>query len=81
MESEGATMHKTILKQGNASLIAGVLVVLAIAAVCKLLWLAFTAPFLWIVVLAWLTVPLIPFVIRLFTVRFSSANQKIDGIC
>jgi cyanate permease len=74
-------MHKTILKQGNASLIAGVLVVLAIAGLCKLLWLAFSAPFLWVVVIAWMVVPLFPFVIRFFTIRPSSSNQGMDGLC
>jgi len=74
-------VHKTILKQGNASLIAGVLVVLAIAGLCKLLWLTFTAPFLWIVLLAWLVVPIFPFVIRLFTLRLTAPSQKVDGIC
>ncbi len=74
-------VHKTLLKQGNAALIAGVLVLLAIAGLCKLLWLYFNAPIFWVVVIAWIIVPLFPFVIRLITVRLSSANQKMDGIC
>lgn len=74
-------MHKTILRQGNASLIAGVLVVLAIAGLCKLLWLYFHAPIFWIAVAAWIILPLFPFVIRLFTLRMSPPKREVDGIC
>ncbi|MDP1654448.1 MAG: hypothetical protein Q8L56_17190 [Rhodocyclaceae bacterium] len=74
-------VHKTILKQGNASLIAGVLVVLAVAGLCRLLWLTFHAPFFWVAVIAWIIVPLFPFVIRLVTLRLSSPNQRTNGLC
>lgn len=74
-------MHKVILRRGNSALIAGVLVVLALAGLCQFLWLACAIPFLWIVVIAWLVVPVFPFAIRLVTLRFANSNQKMNGIC
>jgi hypothetical protein len=74
-------MHKTILKQGNAALIAGVLVVLVVAGLFKLLWMYIHAPIVWIALLAWIVLPLTPFVIRLFTLRLTSTKQGIDGVC
>jgi hypothetical protein len=74
-------MHKTMLKQGNAALIAGVLVVLVVAGLFKLLWMYIHAPIVWIALLAWIVLPLIPFVIRLFTLRMSPPKRGVDGIC
>jgi cyanate permease len=74
-------MHKTMLKQGNAALIAGLLVVLMVAGLFKLLWMSINAPILWVVLLAWLLLPVLPFVIRLFTLRLSPSKREVDGIC
>jgi hypothetical protein len=74
-------MHKTMLKQGNAALIAGVLVVLVVAGLFKLLWMYIHAPIVWIALLAWIVLPLTPFVIRLFTLRMSPPKREMDGIC
>lgn len=74
-------MHRTMLKQGNAALIAGVLVVLMIAGLFKLLWMAIHAPFAWIVVLAWLVLPVLPFAIRWLTLRLAAQKREVDGIC
>lgn len=74
-------MHKTMLKQGNAALIAGVLVVLVVAGLFKLLWMYIHAPIVWVVLVAWLVLPMLPFVIRLFTLRMSPPKREVDGIC
>lgn len=74
-------MHKTLLKQGNSALIAGILVVLIVAGLFKLLWLSINAPFFWIALLAWLVLPLLPFAIRLVTLCLSSQNREVDGVC
>jgi hypothetical protein len=74
-------MHKTMLKQGNAALIAGVLVVLVVAGLFKLLWMYIHAPIVWVVLVAWLVLPVMPFVIRLFTLRLSPSKREVDGIC
>lgn len=74
-------MHNTIRKREDASLIAGVLVLLAIAGLCRLLWLYFHAPIFWVVIIAWIIVPLFPFVIRLFSLRLEPAKREVDGIC
>lgn len=74
-------MHRTMLKQGNAALIAGLLVVLMVAGLFKLLWMFINAPIVWVVLLAWLLLPVLPFVIRLFTLRLSSQKREVDGIC
>jgi len=58
-------MHKTILRQGNQYLITGILVLFVAVGLGLFLWLFFEAPFLWIVFLAWLVVPLVPFAISL----------------
>ncbi|MEW6513553.1 MAG: hypothetical protein AB1443_06080 [Pseudomonadota bacterium] len=74
-------MHKTMLKQGNAALIAGLLVVLMVAGLFKLLWMYIHAPIIWVVLVAWLLLPVLPFVIRLFTLRLSASKREVDGIC
>lgn len=74
-------MHKTMLKQGNAALIAGLLVVLMVAGLFKLLWMSIHAPIVWIVLLAWLLLPVLPFFIRLITLRLSPPKREVDGIC
>lgn len=74
-------MHNTIPKYGNASLIAGVLVLLAVAGLCRFLWLYFHAPIFWVVVIAWIVVPLFPFVIRFFSLRLEPSKREVDGIC
>lgn len=74
-------MHKTMLKQGNAALIAGVLVMLVVAGLLKLLWMYIHAPIVWIALLAWIVLPLTPFVIRLFTLCMSPPKRGVDGIC
>lgn len=74
-------MHKTMLKQGNATLIAGLLIVLMVAGLFKLLWLSIHAPIAWIVLLAWLVLPLLPFAIRWLTLRLSEPKREMDGLC
>jgi hypothetical protein len=74
-------MHKTMLKQGNAALIAGILVVLVVAGLFKLLWMTIHAPIVWIALLAWIILPVIPFVIRFFTTRQSSTHRRMGRVC
>lgn len=74
-------MHKTMLKQGNATLIAGLLIVLMVAGLFKLLWMSIHAPIAWIVLLAWLVLPLLPFAIRWLTLRLSEPKREMDGLC
>lgn len=75
-------IHKAMLRQGNnGSLIAGVLVVLLAAGLCRLLWLSFHAPLFWIAILAWLVVPLIPFAMVLFAQRWRSSRNSDKGLC
>lgn len=74
-------MHKTMLKQGNTALIAGLLVVLAAAGLFRLLWLYIHAPIFWVVVAAWLVLPLVPFAIRMFSMYLSPRKREADGIC
>ena len=62
-------MHKTVLRQGNQSLITGILVFLIAMGLGLFLWLFFEAPFFWIVFMAWLVVPLVPFAISLLNSR------------
>lgn len=77
----GVAVHKTMLKQGNAALIAGLLVALMAAGLFKLLWLSINAPIVWIVLLAWLLLPVLPFVIRAVTLRLSEPKREMDGLC
>jgi hypothetical protein len=70
-----------MLRQGNAALIAGLLVALVAAAFFRLLWLAIHAPFAWIALLAWLVLPVLPFAIRWLTLRLSESKRGIDGLC
>jgi len=70
-----------MLKQGSAAFIAGVLVVLMVAGLFKLLWMYVHAPIFWVVLLAWIILPLTPFVIRLFSLRQMPAKREADGIC
>lgn len=78
---EGVAMHRTMLKQGNAALIAGLLVAVVVAGLFKLLWLTIHAPLAWIVVLAWLVLPVLPFAIRWMTLRLSEPKRGMDGLC
>lgn len=74
-------MHKTMLKQGNAALIAGLLVALMVAGLFKLLWLSINASIVWVALLAWLLLPVLPFVIRGVTLRLSEPKREMDGLC
>lgn len=75
-------MLRTIPKTGNARLIAGVLVLLGIGALCKFLWLTFQMSIVWIAVIAWLVVPLAPFVLRLFVLSDGDSDGRhLDGMC
>lgn len=56
-------------KQESSALIAGVLVVVAILALCELAWLAFAASPAMAVVGSWIVVALVPFLIRIVTLR------------
>ncbi len=74
-------MHNIMLKQGNAALIAGLLVVLMVASLFRLLWLSINAPIVCVVLLAWLLLPVLPFVIRGLALRPSPRKREADGIC
>lgn len=74
-------MHKTMIRQGNGALIAGILVVLIIVGSFKLLWMAIHAPFVWVVLVAWLVLPILPFALRLLTLRLEPTKRNMDGLC
>lgn len=72
-------MGKTMGGQQDAALITGVLVV---AALLLLLWKVIHAPLVWVLALGWLVLPMLPFVLRLLTLRPSSSDrEETDGLC
>lgn len=72
-------MGKTMGGQQDAALITGVLVVLVVAALLLLLWKVIHAPLVWVLALGWLV---LPFVLRLLTLRPSSSDrEETDGLC
>lgn len=82
MTMTGAEVGKTFTEPRDAALIAGVLVVVVLAGLLLLLWKVVHAPLMWVLVLAWLLLPLVPFVLRLLTLRFSPADrEETDGLC
>ncbi|WP_126445723.1 hypothetical protein [Sulfuricystis multivorans] len=74
-------MDKSMIGQRDAALIAGVLVVLLLAGLFLLLWKVIHAPFFWVAVVAWLVLPLLPFALRLFTLRLAPHDREPDGLC
>lgn len=64
-------------KQESSTLIAGVLVVVAILALCELAWLAFEASPAVAVAFGWVVAALLPFLIRIATLRLSREEQAI----
>lgn len=74
-------MDKPIEGPRDGRLIAGVLVTLLAAGVFLLLWKAIHAPFLWVVVVAWFVLPLLPFVLRFISLRLSPEDRENDGLC
>jgi len=72
-------IHETVHKQGNVSLITGVLVLVVLAGLCKLLWMYIHAPFVWVLIVAWIVVPAIPFALRLISLHRNDSKQ-IDGM-
>ncbi|MDP2811877.1 MAG: hypothetical protein Q8O34_17195 [Rhodocyclaceae bacterium] len=62
-------------KQGNSALIAGILVVALILALCKLAWLIFDASPLVAVMVGWIAAALLPFVIRFVVIRLLPKDQ------
>ncbi|NWG31697.1 MAG: hypothetical protein HXY29_09420 [Rhodocyclaceae bacterium] len=75
-------MGKTMGGQQDAALITGVLVVLVVAALLLLLWKVIHAPLVWVLALGWLVLPMLPFVLRLLTLRPSSSDrEETDGLC
>lgn len=75
-------MHKTaMLGQGNTALIAGLLVAIVLVGLFELLWMFIHAPIFWVILIAWIVLPLFPFFIRFLSIRFSSSGRKASGIC
>lgn len=75
------SVHKTVLRESNNGyLVAGVLVLLLAAVLFFLLWRSINASFVWIAVLGWLILPLIPFAMGLFAQR-RPTNQSDKGLC
>ncbi|MFN3884539.1 MAG: hypothetical protein ACK4Q4_07265 [Rhodocyclaceae bacterium] len=75
-------MDKTTTEPRDGALIAGVLVVVIVAGSLLLLWKLVHAPLMWVLVLAWLLLPLVPFALRLITLRLSHSNrEEPDGLC
>lgn len=72
-------MHKVIW-QGNAALIAGILVLVMAASLLRLLLLYIDAPMVWIVLMAWVVLSLMPFAIRLFSILLLPSRRGIGGI-
>jgi cyanate permease len=74
-------MYRTMLGQGNTTLIAGLLVVMLLVGVFQLLWMFIHAPIFWVILVAWIALPLFPFAIRFLSLRFSSSDRRADGMC
>jgi hypothetical protein len=75
-------MHKTLIRQSNNGyLVAGVLVLLLAAVLFFLLWRSINASFVWIALLGWLVLPLIPFAMVLFVQSRKSSRNPDKGLC
>lgn len=67
--------------QRSAALIAGLLVLLLGAGLFRLLWVYIDAPFAIVALLAWLVLPVLPFALRLLSLRDAAGKRGVDGIC
>lgn len=75
-------MSKTITEPRDSALIAGVLVVVVLAGSLLLLWKVVHAPLMWVLVLAWFLLPLVPFALRSITLRLAPPDrEETDGLC
>lgn len=75
-------MHRTLIREtNNGYLIAGVLVLLLTAVLFFLLWRSINASFVWIALLGWLVLPLIPFAMVLFVQNRKSSRNPDKGLC
>ena len=75
-------MHRSLVRQGsNGYLVAGVLVLLLVAVLFFLLWRSINASFIWIVLLGWIVLPLIPFAMGLLSQRQRSTDRSDRGLC
>lgn len=75
-------MDRMMTEARDAALIAGVLVVLLLAGLLLLLWKVIHAPLLWVLMLGWFLLPVVPFALRLFTLRLSPPDrEETDGLC
>lgn len=81
MQVVGSDMDKTMSGQRDGALIAGVLVVVLLAGLFLLLWKFIHAPLMWVVVVGWLVLPLLPFALRLFSLRLTPTDRETDGLC
>ena len=67
-------MTHLVQEQPGSALIAGVLVVIALVCLWVLTWLVFNASLLWVVV-GWAIAALLPFVIRVVSMRLLSSDE------
>ncbi len=67
-------MTHLVQEQPDSVLITGVLVVIALVCLWVLTWLVFNASLLWVVV-GWAIAALLPFVIRVVSMRLLSSDE------
>ena len=68
-------MTHLVQEQPGSALIAGVLVVIALVCLWLLTWLVFNASILWVLVVGWGIAALLPFVIRVVSMRLLSSDE------
>jgi len=68
-------MTHLVQEQPESALIAGVLVVIALVCLWLLTWLVFNASILWVLVVGWGIAALLPFVIRVVSMRLLSSDE------
>jgi hypothetical protein len=68
-------MTHLVQEQPGSALIAGVLVVIALVCLWLLTWLVFNASLLWVLVVGWAIAALLPFVIRVVSMRLLSSDE------
>lgn len=76
-----AGMDKSNNTQRDAALITGVLVLLVAAGLLLLLWKAIHAPLFWVLLVAWLVLPVLPFALRFISLSRFSVDRESDGLC
>jgi hypothetical protein len=68
-------MTHLVQEQPGSALIAGVLVVIALVCLWLLTWLVFNASILWVLVVGWVIAALLPFLIRIVSMRLLSSDE------